>query len=63
VVGCDRRDEAGDVDAGGAGSHAGRRRIRPAALEAAVRLEDGRFAVERRVQLAEHGLRRSTHHR
>ena len=39
---CDRSDEARDVDAGWAGDHAGRGRVRAATLETPVGLDDRR---------------------
>ena len=45
LAGRDRGDEARDVDAGRAGDHARRGGVRPAALEAAVGLDDGFVAV------------------
>ena len=45
VAGGDRGDEARHVDAGGARRHARRRRVRAAALEAAVGLDHGGLAV------------------
>ena len=59
----DLRDEAGDVDAGGTGDRARRGGVGPAALEAAVRLDERLGWRERRPQLveAELWLRRCAH--
>ena len=52
VVG-DLRDEAGHVDAGGAADEAGSGCVRPAALEAAVGLDQSLGPGERRAELLE----------
>ena len=59
----DLRDEARDVDSGGAGDGARRGSVRPAALEAAVRFDERLGRRERRPQLLESELwlRRCAH--
>ena len=53
---CDLSDEPGDVDSGGAGDGAGGGSMGPAALEAAVRLDERLGWSERRPQLLESEL-------
>ena len=48
----DGRDEARDVDVRRAADDARRWRLHPAALEAAIRLDDGRLRRQRRAKLA-----------
>ena len=52
IVRGDSRDEARDVDVRRAADDARRRRLHAAALEAAIRLDEGRFRRQRRAKLA-----------
>ena len=63
VVRRDRAHELRDIDAGGAGDHAGRGRVGAAALEAAVGIEQRLRPGERRTQLLENRpvCKRSAH--
>ncbi len=52
IVRGDSRDEARDVDVRRAANDAWRRRLQAAALEAAIRLDEGRLRRQRRAKLA-----------